>query len=1135
MSEAASVAAPAAPTGQVIELPLNRPGEFIDISCDELPVTPADDLTPILYEERVPLQYYLRLALEYNKRNLANEAVVMLERGLSAPYETTRQAKLPLMNCQAALLLSKASKQSTAASGQPSGSGERDSLLSRVAELLNRASEVDPQDQTTLVIRGQWLLARRQLDEADRQFQQVLARSPSSIPALYGKARILYSRNQYVQALDCYQRVLRLRPDARPDPRVGVGLCFERLGMRAQARTAFERAVEVNPGNAGALVLLAIMDLNDVKRAINKECDAAAEIATNGAQPAKTLSAEERRRMLERAQAFLLRALRADKHHAPAACGLADQFFFNRQMPNVIKCATVACKTADSDGLRAESHFQLARAYHYQGHYNEADSNYRRALSFNAGHTLAQFGQAQMLVQSGDYDGATEAFEKLRKEDPDCVDILMILASLYASSGKALDRALQCFDRVASKLSETSSVSVDAELFAEMGSALVEKDAARALRAYRRAVPTYAARDGKAPIAVANNLAVLEHQAANFAAANTIYRDVYERCKCAVTSSEKAADDADGANSDSQYTTVTYNLARLAEDEGRLEEARELYEDILKRHPTYTDARLRLSTITTDSAKSMEHLVLELRRRPPPAAASLLMAERYLLVPRVDPRKARKHFETVLQAHDRYDIWALCGTGWQHVLQARRETTRGGCDKSLKKAYEFFTIALRQDAHCAQAVNGLAVVLAESGLITEARDIFAQVRETSAAVPGAWINLAHAQAALGQYQEALNMYETCARRFPGMACDPQLWLCAANQLYRAARAENDSAQMRRAIRYVEKALHIEPDNLMGLYNLALGQQTYAYMVGDLESQQRTVAMLSEALAGLENAKRLFQRLATHPGDDEQLPYSRKIADQRQKYGDSLMRRIQERQQIQADWEAERDRTLKQALEERERLRQEREAAVAEEQQKREAEERRIEEHNRRIQQQAQLDMMLKDDEENEEGDGGRAGRKRYDSDASEGGSGQENGSAGKRGGGRKKNKADKPRKRGGAGKKTQRVASDDDAAANEEDQAVSGAESDKRTTKKRKGRLQSKAGPPAGDADGGDNEGEDNVASSRKRPKYLSNAIVDSDDDDDDDYDGAGQRGAADNHVTDLDSVAAAAGDAPTSPTETAS
>jgi hypothetical protein len=53
---------------------------------------------------------------------------------------------------------------------------------------------------------------------------------------------------------------------------------------------------------------------------------------------------------------------------------------------------------------------------------------------------------------------------------------------LYASSEKSLDRALQCFDRITSQLTETDGVAVDAELFAEMGSALVAKDPTRALR-----------------------------------------------------------------------------------------------------------------------------------------------------------------------------------------------------------------------------------------------------------------------------------------------------------------------------------------------------------------------------------------------------------------------------------------------------------------------------------------------------------------------------------------------------------------------------------------------------------------------------------------------------------------------------
>jgi hypothetical protein len=89
-----------------------------------------------------------------------------------------------------------------------------------------------------------------------------------------------------------------------------------------------------------------------------------------------------------------------------------------------------------------------------------------------------------------------------------------------------------------------------------------------------------------------------------------------------------------------------------------------------------------------DPKAAMDQLVVELKRRPPPAMASLLMAERYLSIPRIDPRKARKHFETVLQAHDRYDVWALCGTGWQHILQSRRETTRAEVSYSIIYIYQ---------------------------------------------------------------------------------------------------------------------------------------------------------------------------------------------------------------------------------------------------------------------------------------------------------------------------------------------------------------------------------------------------------------------------------------------------------------
>jgi hypothetical protein len=68
--------------------------------------------------------------------------------------------------------------------------------------------------------------------------------------------------------------------------------------------------------------------LNEVKRSTNHT-------DTSAATDPASLSPSEQRKRLEHAQSLLLRALKANKHHAPAACGLADQFFFNRQMANV--------------------------------------------------------------------------------------------------------------------------------------------------------------------------------------------------------------------------------------------------------------------------------------------------------------------------------------------------------------------------------------------------------------------------------------------------------------------------------------------------------------------------------------------------------------------------------------------------------------------------------------------------------------------------------------------------------------------------------------------------------------------------------------------------------------------------------
>lgn len=82
-------------------------------------------------------------------------------------------------------------------------------------------------------------------DQVLRLFEEVLKQNPNNVIALIGKARVHYGRNQFAVALRLYQKALIARPDMQPDPRIGIGQCFWHLKMKSDARTAWERALEL--------------------------------------------------------------------------------------------------------------------------------------------------------------------------------------------------------------------------------------------------------------------------------------------------------------------------------------------------------------------------------------------------------------------------------------------------------------------------------------------------------------------------------------------------------------------------------------------------------------------------------------------------------------------------------------------------------------------------------------------------------------------------------------------------------------------------------------------------------------------------------------------------------------------------
>ncbi len=121
---------------------------------------------------------------------------------------------------------------------------KRNDLLDKATTFFNESDRIDIHEPTTWIGKGVLLFARNNPTQAAYNFNIVLDREPNNIPSLFGKAIVEFNQRKYKEALRCFQTLLKLSPNMKPDPRVGVGFCFHRLNLLDQAKLAFERAVE---------------------------------------------------------------------------------------------------------------------------------------------------------------------------------------------------------------------------------------------------------------------------------------------------------------------------------------------------------------------------------------------------------------------------------------------------------------------------------------------------------------------------------------------------------------------------------------------------------------------------------------------------------------------------------------------------------------------------------------------------------------------------------------------------------------------------------------------------------------------------------------------------------------------------
>ncbi|KAJ1882399.1 protein required for normal CLN1 and CLN2 G1 cyclin expression [Coemansia sp. RSA 1722] len=771
---------------RVIEVPIDNSNDVLEIDCSQLPAHAAE-ICDILENEGSALRFYQIFALEYYKQGSVEEAVVALKRGMASAKANDQTAKVPLLNLLASIYVQKAK---TAAS-LGNSSSEREMALQMAATLLNEAERISRSDPNTCVVRGMLALAKRQPDVALAQFQMAL-QTDVNIAALLGKARVLYGKQQYSQALAAYQQALVLRPRGGPDPRIGIGMCLERLGHTEDARRALNRASEVDPKAAAPRILLATMDLNASKLAARAD-------DTKGAS-------EHLRDAMEHLQA----AYALQPENAAVLLRLADRMCWRGDWEAARKLSERALRAADTMALQAEAHYQVGRAHHGSGRFDAAHEAYACSLAINERHALARYGLAQMLLQRADMSGAEAAFQRVLDRHPRCSEALRALGYLHARLPNTKAKALEYYERAMAELNDSvpSADAADADLFLEAALLYEATSARKACRSYRAAAQLL---EGSAtpPLAELWN---------NVGALALVCGEEDREIQAAFAKAAAALGGKSTTRVQQTRTTLAYNVALYYERCGLWRLAQPLYNSVLQAAPGYADARLRLAHIAlaqrndpTD-ALALVSQALETDARK---ASAWLMRGRIELS-RKNVQDARRAFEHVLRDIAKHDIYALCSLGNYYLAAARSEMTRaqeapdqkGARDLALanyRRAIEFFDKCLTLDENCAAAAHGAAIAMAERGFAADARRIFQDVRDAATAGLGpahvtapspdlvyraapalttaqldvplvtsdvilwASVNAAHALVDVANYHQAILAYEACLRRLQDTA------------------------------------------------------------------------------------------------------------------------------------------------------------------------------------------------------------------------------------------------------------------------------------------------------------------------------------------------------------------------------
>ncbi|OSX65808.1 hypothetical protein POSPLADRAFT_1064500 [Postia placenta MAD-698-R-SB12] len=984
--------------GRSLDIELGQ-HEVINVELDSLDPNP-DDLLEVLKEGQCKVWIWTRLASEYWRRGYLDAAERIAQAAIETLRDNGSEAMLPpvyalLANVQMAragkapkLILPDA-REDIMTEEKP-----RDEYYKDAAQYFNLGEKATAESgavgsMLSILTRGILQMGTRAMDDALRSFDGVLSTKPNNIAALLGKAKILYARRQFPPALKLFQTVLKLNPRCLPDPRIGIGLCLWAMDHKAMAKAAWQRSAEVNPDEWSAQLLLGLDAINASKN--------------------ENQTQEERRNEILTGTRHIERAFKANQRNSAAANALCELFLQKGQHKRAMKLAERAIQFTDVKTILTDGYIRAGRVSHAVGSNAEATRFFSRAKDGQPTNLIATVGLAQMQMKNDELAQAVLTLDTFLQQTTGPqrpVEAVAMLASLRphprpglsgSDQAKEKVRARELFDQVCKVLrlpedSHTRSdshppvmgrsarkIAEDMEMHIEIARLWQGENVERMDRALKEAWRISEA-TGRTEPRIVNNLGVLRYMEASLAEARTMYETAI------MYTSRIGIDGAEGMS-----TTMLYNLARTYEEQGEETMAKEAYEKLLDRHPEYVDAKLRQAQMLGNMNRNNEaHDLLKQSLASQNNNLNLRAFYTYFLIQSNLPKPAKDFVFATLKDHDKHDLYSLCAAGWIQYHQAResRDMTSKGVEerkRGFQRSAEFYEKALHLDPMCAVAAQGLAIVTAEDALGTlggslgpmgpdeaqkrftnarDALDIFAKVRE-SLNDGSVYVNMGHCYYARDEFDRAIESYETASKRFYSGHDVPTL-LCLCRSWYAKANKDQSFSAMNTALQYAQKAFHLHPYDKAIIYNIAMIQQKAAEMLLSIAPAKRSLKELQRAIEQASHAQKLFTSLAADKSP--LVPYNRDMADQRRKYGDSMLRKCDEHLAAQRKWEAEAQAKLEAARQRRQHEKDQQEALERQRLEELRREAAQLAEERRKAREQAMewtRDIKMESDEERE--------------------------------------------------------------------------------------------------------------------------------------------------------------------------